>query len=55
MSDADRFVSSVSFRLRRQGRENCGEMAGRAYGKTVWSFPPAISSVCWKRRKWLKT
>jgi hypothetical protein len=43
------FVSSVSFRLRRQGRENCGEMAGRAYGKTVWSCRPAIS------RAWGKT
>src|SRR3954465_3416184 len=32
------FVSSVSFRLRRQGWENCGEMASRAYGKTVWSW-----------------
>ena len=33
------FVSSVSFRLCRQGWENCGEMASRAYGKTVWSRP----------------
>ena len=41
------FVSSVSFRLRRQGRENCGEMAGRAYGKTVWSWPSLLrSSSC---------
>ena len=32
-----RFVSPASFRLRRQGWKNCGEMAGRAYGKTVWS------------------
>ncbi|MEY9400404.1 hypothetical protein ABIF66_011208 [Bradyrhizobium japonicum] len=46
MSGAARFVSSVSFRLRRQGWKNCGDMAGRAYGKTVWSSPPAISSVC---------
>src|SRR3954465_2564287 len=38
------FVSSVSFRLRRQGRENCGGMAGRAYGKTVWSWPPLLRS-----------
>ena len=43
---AVRFVSPAGFRLRRQGWENRGEMAGRAYGKTVWSFPPAISSVC---------
>ena len=42
MSGAVRFVSSVSFRLRRQGWKNCGEMAGRAYGKTVWSFPQAL-------------
>jgi hypothetical protein len=41
------FVSSVSFRLRRQGWENCGEMAGRAYGKTVWSWPSLLrSSLC---------
>jgi hypothetical protein len=40
------FVSSVSFRLRRQGRENCGEMAGRAYGKTVWSWPSLLRSSC---------
>jgi len=41
------FVSPVSFRLRRQGRENCGEMAGRAYGKTVWSWPSLLrSSLC---------
>jgi hypothetical protein len=46
-SGAVRFVSSVSFRLRRQGRENCGEMAGRAYGKTVWSWPSLLrSSFC---------
>jgi len=38
------FVSSVSFRPRRQGRENCGEMAGRAYGKTVWSWPSLLRS-----------
>ena len=38
------FVSSVSFRLRRQGRENCGDMAGRAYGKTVWSWPSLLRS-----------
>src|SRR6185503_18061736 len=44
MSDADRFVSSVSFRLCRQGWENCGEMAGRAYGKTVWSWPSLLRS-----------
>src|SRR5205085_7590818 len=37
---------SVSFRLRRQGRENCGEMAGRAYGKTVWSWPSLLRSSC---------
>src|SRR6187402_1198708 len=43
-SGAVRFVSSVSFRLRRQGRENCGEMAGRAYGKTVWSWPSLLRS-----------
>src|SRR4051794_17863660 len=40
------FVSSVSFRLRRLGRENCGEMAGRAYGKTVWSWPSLLRSSC---------
>ncbi|MBB4427651.1 hypothetical protein GGD66_006234 [Bradyrhizobium sp. CIR48] len=41
------FVSSVSFRLRRQGWKNCGEMAGRAYGKTVWSWPSLLrSSPC---------
>ena len=41
------FVSSVSFQLRRQGWENCGEMAGRAYGKTVWSWPSLLrSSSC---------
>ena len=41
------FVSPASFRLRRQGRENCGEMAGRAYGKTVWSWPSLLrSSSC---------
>ena len=45
MSGAVRFVSSVSFRLRRQGWKNCGEMAGRAYGKTVWSFPQALFSA----------
>ena len=38
MSGAVRFVSSVSFRLRRQGWKNCGKMAGRAYGKTVWVY-----------------
>src|SRR4051794_25192558 len=38
------FVSSVSFRLRRQGWKNCGEMAGRAYGKTVWSWPSLLRS-----------
>ena len=38
------FVSSVSFRLRRQGWEYCGEMAGRAYGKTVWSWPSLLRS-----------
>src|SRR5215218_7932134 len=38
--------SSVSFRLRRLGRENCGEMAGRAYGKTVWSWPSLLGSSC---------
>ena len=40
------FVSSVSFRLRRQGWKNCGEMAGRAYGKTVWSWPSLLRSSC---------
>src|SRR4051812_1527452 len=40
------FVSPVSFRLRRQGRKNCGEMAGRAYGKTVWSWPSLLRSSC---------
>src|SRR3954471_24015478 len=41
------FVSLVSFRLRRQGWKNCGEMAGRAYGKTVWSWPSLLrSSFC---------
>src|SRR3954465_8511079 len=41
------FVSSVSFRLRRQGWKNCGEMAGRAYGKTVGSGPSVLrSSSC---------
>src|SRR3954471_1056175 len=40
------FVSSVSFRLRRLGRENCGEMAGRAYGKTLWSWPSLLRSSC---------
>src|SRR4051795_7079249 len=48
------FVSSVSFRLRRQGWKNCGEMAGRAYGKTVWSFLPVVFSGLWKRRKYLR-
>src|SRR3954451_4761652 len=38
------FVSPVSFRLRRQGWKNCGEMAGRAYGKTVWSWPSLLRS-----------
>src|SRR4051812_45837252 len=38
------FVSSVSFRLGRQGWEYCGEMAGRAYGKTVWSWPSLLRS-----------
>ena len=38
------YVSSVSFRLRRQGWKNCGEMAGRAYGKTVWSWPSLLRS-----------
>ncbi|EHR05358.1 hypothetical protein Bra471DRAFT_06174 [Bradyrhizobium sp. WSM471] len=38
------FVSSVSFRLGRQGWKNCGEMAGRAYGKTVWSWPSLLRS-----------
>ncbi|MFK4488808.1 hypothetical protein ABIA45_003886 [Bradyrhizobium sp. USDA 336] len=36
------FVSSVSFRLCRRSWENCGEMAGRAYGKTVWSWPSLL-------------
>jgi len=45
MSGAVRFVSSVSFRLCRQGWKNCDEMAGRAYGKTVWSFPQALFSA----------
>ncbi|EHR05398.1 hypothetical protein Bra471DRAFT_06214 [Bradyrhizobium sp. WSM471] len=40
------FVSPVSFRLRRQGWKNCGEMAGRAYGKTVWSWPSLLRSSC---------
>jgi hypothetical protein len=41
------FVSPAGFRLRRQGRENRGEMAGRAYGKTVWSWPSLLrSSSC---------
>jgi hypothetical protein len=43
---AVRLVSSVSFRLRRQGREYCGDMAGRAYGKTVWSWPSLLRSSC---------
>ena len=44
---AVRFVSPAGFRLRRQGRENRGEMAGRAYGKTVWSWPSLLrSSSC---------
>ena len=38
------FVSLVSFRLRRQGWKNCGDMAGRAYGKTVWSWPSLLRS-----------
>ncbi|TFV75631.1 hypothetical protein E4K64_13600 [Bradyrhizobium frederickii] len=38
------FVSPVSFRLRRQGWKNCGDMAGRAYGKTVWSWPSLLRS-----------
>jgi hypothetical protein len=47
MSGAARFVSPVSLRLRRQGWKNCGEMAGRAYGKTVWSWPSLLrSSSC---------
>ena len=50
------FVSSVSFRLGPQGWENCGEMAGRAYGKTVWSWPSLLRSspgecgICVNRR-----
>src|SRR3954454_18054662 len=50
------FVSSVSFRLRRQGWKNCGEMANRAYGKTVWSWPSLLRSspgecgICVNRR-----
>ena len=29
------------------GLENCGEMASRAYGKTVWSWPSLLrSSLC---------
>ena len=50
------FVSSVSFRLRRQGWKNCGEMASRAYGKTVWSWPSLLRSspgecdICVNRR-----
>ncbi|MCS3927266.1 hypothetical protein M2175_002297 [Bradyrhizobium elkanii] len=51
MSGAVRFVSSVSFRLRRQGRENCGEMAGRAYGKTVWSWPSLLRSSALRMRQ----
>jgi len=44
---ADRSVSPAGFRLRRQGWENRGEMAGRAYGKTVWSWPSLLrSSSC---------
>ena len=50
MSGAVRFVSSVSFRLRRQGWKNCGDMAGRAYGKTVWSWPSLLRSSCSKMR-----
>ncbi|WP_210164299.1 hypothetical protein, partial [Bradyrhizobium sp. WSM2254] len=35
------------FRLRRQGWKNRGEMASRAYGKTVWSWPSLLrSSSC---------
>ena len=49
MSGAVRFVSSVSFRLCRQGRENCGDMAGRAYGKTVWSWPSLLRSSLSRR------
>jgi hypothetical protein len=51
MSGAVRFVSSVSFRLRRQGWKNCGEMAGRAYGKTVWSWPSLLRSSALRMRQ----
>ncbi|SCB36754.1 hypothetical protein GA0061098_100735 [Bradyrhizobium shewense] len=37
------------FPLRRQGWKNCGEMAGRAYGKTVWSWPSLLRSSCLRR------
>jgi hypothetical protein len=43
-SGAVRFVSPAGFRLRRQGWKNRGEMAGRAYGKTVWSWPSLLRS-----------
>jgi len=51
MSGAVRFVSSVSFRLRRQGWKNCGKMAGRAYGKTVWSWPSLLRSSALRMRQ----
>ena len=38
------FVSPVSFQLRRQGWKYCGERTGRAYGKTVWSWPSLLRS-----------
>ena len=44
------FVSPVSFRFRVQGREYCGERAGRAYGKTVWSWPSLLRSSRAKMR-----
>ena len=38
------FVSPVSLQFRRQGWKYCGDMAGRAYGKTVWSWPSLLRS-----------
>ncbi len=45
-SGAVRIRLACKFRLRRQGWEYCGEMAGRAYGKTVWSWPSLLRSSC---------
>src|SRR3954468_12900987 len=40
------FVSSVSFRLRRQGLGKLRRNGERAYGKTVWSWPSLLRSSC---------